>query len=290
MTGVSDIPDLPERPVDGHKGTFGRVLVIAGSRGMSGAACLAATAALRGGAGLVFVAVPDGIQSIVAGFEPSYLTVPLPEDDAGRIDLAALKTLRERAEGMDAVAIGPGLGQSAGLRALTVELYRELPVPLVVDADALNLLARSSGSVSNHRGVRVITPHVGEFARLTGRTTEAIVADREPLATEFAAAHDLTLALKGPGTVVTDGQRTAVNDTGNSGLATGGTGDVLTGVVASLLGQGMDAFAAVRLAVHLHGLAGDHAAAVLGERAMIASDVLDALAAAWQRLEQNSQE
>ena len=285
----TDIPRLPDRPSDGHKGTFGRLLVVAGSRGMSGAACLAGAAGLRGGAGLVYVAVPDGILSIVAGFEPSYLTVPLTDDDAGRIDGGALETIFEAAAGKDAVAIGPGLGQSAGLRLIVTELYRILDVPLVVDADALNLLAKSVDRLGDHAGPRIMTPHVGEFARLTGASIDEILTNREAIAASFAVDHQLTLVLKGPATIVTDGQRVAVNKSGNSGLATGGTGDVLTGIIGSLLAQGMGAFDAARLGVHLHGTAGDCAAAVLGERALIASDLLAAVGSAWQQLEQDSQ-
>lgn len=282
MKQVTSFPSLPERPADGHKGTFGRVLIVAGSRGMSGAACLCGKAALRGGSGLVFVATPQSTQPIVAGFEPSYLTLPLSEDETGRIDAAALATLLERSQGMDAIALGPGLGQSTGLRLLVHELYRSLQQPMVVDADGLNMLAKSAGVLGKHAGPRVLTPHVGEFTRLTGLQTGEIQADRQQIAGTFAAQHDVTLLLKGPATLTTDGERFALNTTGNSGMGTGGTGDVLTGLIVALLGQGMSPFEAAQLGAFVHGAAGDRAAATRTERSLIASDLLDTLPAAWQ--------
>lgn len=286
MKRVDELPPLPARPEDGHKGTFGRVLIIAGSRGMSGAACLSAMSALRGGSGLVFVAVPHGIAPIVACYEPSYLTIALPEDAAGRVTPSALRTLLKESSRMDTVAIGPGLGQSTGLKQLVIELYRTLEMPMVVDADGLNLLAKSKVDLNDHAGPRVLTPHVGEFARLTGLTIDEIVSDREVHAGRFAGEHDVTLLLKGSGTVVTDGQQMAVNSTGNAGMATGGTGDVLTGLIASLLGQRMSPFAAAQLGAWLHGTAGDIAADIFGERAIIASDLVEYLADAWSVAEE----
>lgn len=279
---VTTQPVLPTRPKDAHKGDCGRILVIAGSRGMSGAACLSATAALRGGAGLVTVAIPEGIQPLVAGFEPSYLTAGLPEDEQGRIKGTAHKQLSELIARADSVAIGPGLGQSAGLMELVLDLYDSVDSPLVVDADALNLLSRRSYVLTRAAGrpARVLTPHPGEFARLTGMDISAIQQDREGHAVEFARKHNVVLVLKGAGTIVTDGQRLAVNQTGNNGLATGGTGDVLTGVLATLLAQ-LPAFEAARLAVHVHGLAGDVAAEDLSKPGLIASDLLSRIGRAW---------
>lgn len=283
---VTAPPVLPVRKDDAHKGDQGRVLVVAGSRGMSGAACLAATAALRGGAGLVTAAIPEGIQNIVAGFEPSYLTIGLPEDEQGRTKPTSLKRLAEVLAVQDAVAIGPGLGQSAGLQELVQELYDSVPVPMVVDADALNLLARRPYLVKrvSDAAPRVLTPHPGEFARLTGLATVAIQQDREQHAVEFARQNNVVVVLKGYGTIVTDGQRLWVNDTGNSGLATGGTGDVLTGIVAALLAQHLPPFEAAQLAVHVHGVAGDLAAEELSKPGMIASDLLSRVGRAWCEL------
>jgi ADP-dependent NAD(P)H-hydrate dehydratase len=278
------IPKLPPRDSDSHKGTFGSVLIVAGSAGMSGAAVLAGLGALRSGTGLVFLAVPDVIQSIVAGHEPSYLTIGLASDADGHISGDAASKLRQAISGKSAVAIGPGLGQSESLRAIVSELYSTCELPLVVDADGINLLATSGIDLSKKAGPRILTPHPGEFARLIGRTTNEVQERREPLAVEFAAKHQLVLVLKGHGTVITDGDRVGVNQTGNSGMSTGGTGDVLTGLVVGLLAQGMSPFAAARLGVHLHGLAGDLAAADLSQPGLIASDLPRYMGAAWKQI------
>lgn len=283
---------LPARPADGHKGTFGRVLVIAGSRGMSGAACLSGKAALRGGAGLVYVACPVSIQAIVAGYEPGYLTIGLPEDSEGRLAESTRSSLKPALTDKDAIALGPGLGQTSAIRAVARWLYREMTAPLVLDADGLNVLAEDfrRGQFSEpvsaiNSGPRVLTPHPGEFSRLSGRSIREIEARREVLAREFALQHQVTLVLKGPGTIVTDGERLMVNTTGNSGMATGGTGDVLTGLIAALLTQNMGPFEAARLAVHLHGLAGDIAAEELSEPGLIASDLPLYIGRAWKQMQ-----
>lgn len=278
------LPRLPPRPVDAHKGTFGRVLIVAGSRGMSGAACLAGLGALRGGAGLVYVATPEPIVPIVATVEPSYLTIPLPADDAGRLSLDSLPQIQTRIGDMESLAIGPGWGQSEDLRQLAAELYASVTIPMVVDADALNALSQQPQSLARHAGPRILTPHPGEFARLTGSNIAEVQSRREETAREFAVRHSVLLVLKGHGTVVTDGVQTAINTTGNSGMATGGTGDVLTGLIAALLAQRMSPFDAARVGVHLHGLAGDLAAAELSEPALIASDLPRYLGAAWKQM------
>ena len=283
---VASLPTLPVRTADAHKGDCGRVLVVAGSRGMSGAACLAGTAALRGGAGLVTVAVPEGIVSIVATYEPSYMTLALPEDSHGRIRTGAMARLNEALSSQTAVAIGPGLGQSAGLLDLVGELYTSSPLPLVVDADALNLLAKRPYLLTRPEGgaPRILTPHPGEFARLTGLETTVIQKDRQSHAVEFARKYRVVLLLKGRETIITDGVRMAVNTTGNSGLATGGSGDVLTGLIAALLGQGMAPLDAAHLGAHLHGIAGDLAAEEMSKPGLIASDLLHFLGRAWCEL------
>ncbi len=283
---VASLPALPVRTDDAHKGDCGRVLVVAGSRGMSGAACLSGTAALRGGAGLVTVAVPEGILPIVAVYEPSYMTLALPEDSSGRIRTGAIARLNEALSSQTAVAIGPGLGQSAGLLDLVGELYSSSPLPLVVDADALNLLAKRPYLLTRPEGgaPRILTPHPGEFARLTGLDTTAIQQDRQRHAIEFARKHRVVLLLKGRETIITDGVRMAVNTTGNSGLATGGAGDVLTGLIAALLGQGMAPLEAAHLGAHLHGIAGDLAAEEHSKPGLIASDLLHFLGRAWCEL------
>jgi NAD(P)H-hydrate epimerase len=280
------LPTLPARPEESHKGTFGSVLIVAGSRGMSGAAALAGLGALRGGAGLVKVAVPVGIQPVVAGLETSYLTIPLPEDDAGRIRGDALRQLLPLAEANSSLAIGPGWGTSADLRDLARELYVTISIPLVIDADGLNALAAVPGGIPKAPAgaARILTPHPGEFSRLLGRDTKSIQSDRETLAAEFALKHGVIVVLKGHNTVITDGQRVAINTTGNSGMATGGTGDVLTGLIAALLAQGMTAMDAAHLGCHVHGLAGDLAAAELSKPGLIASDLPKYIGKAWKQI------
>lgn len=280
------LPVLPARPADSHKGSFGSVLIVAGSRGMSGAASLSGLGALRGGAGLVTVAVPAGIQGIVASVEPSYLTLALPEDDVGRISRLAAAEILARTKPTMSVAIGPGWGQSADLKELAFFLYTSIDAPLVVDADALNALAASPGGFpkASATAARILTPHPGEFSRLIGTDTKTVQADRQALAAEFARARGVIVVLKGHETVVTDGEKVAINTTGNSGMATGGTGDVLTGLIAALLAQGMLPFDAAHLGVHLHGLAGDLAAAQYGKPGMIASDLPGFLGQAWRQV------
>lgn len=272
---------LPDRPADAHKGTFGRVLIIAGSRGMSGAAALAGLGALRGGAGLVYLAIPESIETIVASVEPSYLTIPQWQDDVGRMSAAALPGLSDHAQGMDAVAIGPGWGQSDDLQRVLGHLYAHIEAPLVVDADALNLLAREPKSIVQHAAPRVLTPHPGEFARLTGTDIKTVQADRRGRAETFARANNVVLLLKGRESVITDGTTTYLNPTGNSGMSTGGTGDVLTGIIAALLAQGLPPLEAARTGAYLHGLAGDLAAAHFSEPGLIASDLPRYLGRAW---------
>lgn len=290
---ITELPQPPARPAEAHKGTFGRVLVIGGSRGMSGAAALAGLSALRGGAGLVFLAVPESILPIVAAVEPSYLTVPLPEDPQGRLSLAARDPLAEIIPNHTALAVGPGWGRSADLTELARWLFAEVDKPMVIDADGLNALAEvpevfSQRVATAEAAVPILTPHPGEFARLAGQKTRTVQENREELAARFARDHGVIVVLKGRGTVVTDGRRLAVNATGNPGLATGGTGDVLTGVIAALLAQRMAPFEAARLAVHLHGLAGDLAAERLSPVGLIASDLPGYLPVAWSALTSSS--
>jgi NAD(P)H-hydrate epimerase len=283
LTLVTDVPHLPARPVDAHKGTFGKALVIAGSLGMSGAAVLSGSGALRGGAGLVQVATPESIVGIVAAGNPCYMTVPQPADPSGRLTRAALAGLLKLAEGASAVAVGPGLGQSDEVAAVVRGLIEGAALPMVLDADALNVLGADPIVLRQRRGPTVLTPHPGEFGRLIGQGTAAVQANRQSLAVEFARALGVVLLLKGAGTVVTDGARVYVNTTGNPGMATGGSGDVLSGLLGALLAQGLEAFAAAVLGVYIHGLAGDLVRDEKGETGMIASDLLAQLPAAFRR-------
>lgn len=281
---VRRLPSLPPRAAASNKGTYGRVLMVAGSRGMSGAAVLSGSAALRGGAGLVQVATPAELLPLVAAGNPCYLTAALPGDDHGRIARHAEADLLALSASASAVAIGPGLGRSDVLADLLDNLLPQIAAPVVLDADGLNAFERKADRFRQRSGPLILTPHPGEFARLTGTDVPTIQRRRGELSAEFAAMHQVVLVLKGHQTVVTDGRQIYLNPTGNPGLASGGTGDVLTGLVAALLAQGLSPFAAAQLAVHWHGLAADLARDQLGEVCLIASDLLDYLPRAWEWL------
>lgn len=273
MSDELKLPQLPPRENESHKGSYGRALLIGGSRGMAGAISLSGMAALRSGAGLVKLAVPDVCLDTIAGFEPSYMTVPLPCDDAGRITLAACDLLSEQISAATALACGPGLGRSEDLNQLVAWLYRTVKQPMVFDADALNALASQTSILDAPGGPRIFTPHPGEFARLLGIETVA-TEDRGKLARELAARTGAVVLVKGHETAITDGRQLAYNTTGNPGMATGGTGDVLTGVITAFICQGLSPFDAARLGAHVHGEAGDYAAAEFGPVGMIARDLL----------------
>jgi len=282
---VLPLPMLPSRKAEAHKGDFGRALLVGGSRGMSGAIALAGMAALRSGAGLVTLAVPDVCLDTVASFEPSYMTAPLVCDEAGRMRGEAEAEICRLASASDCVACGPGLGRSDPLNELVLRLYERLPQPLVLDADGLNALAASDDPCPAASAPRILTPHPGEYRRLAGqpdaRWTREELCQR---AVDLAGRRNWVLVVKGHRTLVTDGTRVTYNTTGNPGMATGGSGDVLTGVITALVGQGLGAFEAAQLGVYVHGQAGDLAAAQLGQTSLIARDLIAFLPQAFQAL------
>lgn len=279
------MPPLPARRPEAHKGDFGRVLVVAGSRGMSGAAVLCGSGCLRGGAGLVQIAVPGEILGTVAAGNPCYLTTPLAQDLRGRFATSAADELIELSIWADVIAVGPGIGQSEAMPSLVAALFDRAAKPLVVDADGLNALAKlSRDQWRDRRAPIVLTPHPGEFSRLTGRTADEIQASRQDLAVEYANKLQAILVLKGHATLVTDGRRLYKNATGNPGMATGGTGDVLTGLIAALMAQKLEAFDAAVLGVWAHGRAGDLAAERVGQSALIATDLLNYLPTALREV------
>jgi hydroxyethylthiazole kinase-like uncharacterized protein yjeF len=264
---------VPTRAADSHKGDFGRVMIVAGSLGRTGAANLAALGALRSGAGLVTVGTPRSVVPVVASMGPEYMTEPLEETASGTVDFGAIDRVLEVKS--DVVAVGPGLGQAPGTAAFVQALVERSGVPVVVDADGLNAFAGDPDRLMGREDVDVIiTPHPGEMARLLNTSIEEVQRDRVRHAREFAAAHRVHVILKGHRTIIAspDG-KTFVNLTGNSGMATGGTGDLLTGMVAAWFAQLLDAEAACKLAVYLHGAAGDLAEADEGEVALIAGDL-----------------
>jgi len=277
---------IPPRRDDSHKGDFGHVLVVAGSMGKTGAAALAGLGALRSGAGLVTVATPRNCVSSVSSAVPEYMTLPLPETEDGRLSAAALEVVLGL--GSDVIAVGPGLGRSADVSAIVQGLVEQSPVPLVLDADALNAFAADPSRLAGRDGVPiVITPHPGEMARLCQTTAGEVQSNRLSTARCFAKEHQLFVVLKGSGTVIAgpDGA-TWVNLTGNAGMSTGGVGDVLTGMTAAWLAQLGRADHACQVAVFLHGLAGDLASDEHGEVALIASDLVACLGKAVQQVTQ----
>jgi NAD(P)H-hydrate epimerase len=285
MRTITQIPELQSRPVDGHKGLFGKILIVGGSVGFSGAPALAGRAALRSGAGLVRLAVPGSILPIVASLEPCYTTIPLAEDADGKIASDTAGILADHAKQNDVVAFGPGIGVSAGVKDVLLHLLGIESLKIVIDADGLNTLALCGGAggwVEKKKASVILTPHPGEMQRLwkslfRGKMPE----DRAEQAAKLAEQTGTTVVLKGAGTVVADGKKVYVNTTGNAGMATAGAGDVLTGVIAALAGQNLNLMDAAVAGVYIHGLAGDLAAKEKGQISLIATDIIDFLPAAF---------
>lgn len=284
MTPESACSLLPQRPLTAHKGTFGHLLIVAGSRNFVGAASLAARGAHRAGAGLVTLAAPESVYRIVASRLTETIHLPLPEDADGRIDPSAADVIRERIHNYSAMAVGCGLGWSSGTTILVdrLLLYGEDPpsLPVVIDADGLNNLSLCSGWANRLRSPAALTPHPGEMATLTGQPTAQVQADRMGIAGQSAADWRQTVLLKGAHSVVAspDGKR-CVLPFANPALAAGGTGDVLTGVIGGLLAQGLSPYDATRLGGFLHGMAAEHVRAEYGDAGIVASDLLDQIPA-----------
>ena len=286
MQKIETVPKLEPRVVDAHKGDFGKVCIIAGSVGMSGAAALAGRSALRAGAGLVRVATPKSVLPIVASIEPSFTTIPLPEDSSGKISAKAINIILKIVGQNDAVAFGPGVGISGAIRSVLDTLLEQEGLKLVIDADGLNNLAGIKDWPNKLKAKLILTPHPGEMKRLwSGLFREPLPDRKQQEAVQLAQHTVTTVALKGAGTVVTDGQKVYINKTGNPGMATAGSGDVLTGVITALLGQGLSNFDAAVLGVYVHGLAGDIAAEKIGQIGMITSDIIDCLPEAFLKNE-----
>jgi len=285
MQVIETIPKLEPRAADAHKGDFGKVCIIAGSLGMSGAAALAGRSALRAGAGLVRVATPKSVLPIVASIEPSFTTSPLPEDNSGRISNKAVNIILEAVGQNDAVAFGPGVGTSGALRLILETLLGQEDLKLVVDADGLNNLAGIKDWPGKLKAKLIITPHPGEMKRLwSGLFREPLPDQRQQQALQLAQRTNAVVALKGAGTVVTEGEKVYINKTGNPGMATAGSGDVLTGVITALLGQGLSELDAAILGVYVHGLAGDIAVEKRGQVGMITTDIIDTLPEAFMKI------
>ena len=279
ITGAFVRRSLPRRDPEGHKGTFGKVLCVCGSVGYTGAPIFAGRGAVRTGSGLVFLAVPESVWPVAAVKSDEAMPFPMPEAE-GRLSLLAEEPIRRRAESCDAVLIGCGLGRGWQTDALVRNLLT-IEKPMVLDADGLNALSGREELLQKRAAPTILTPHEGEFLRLGGDLS----AGREAAAAAFSEKYGVYLVLKGHRTVVAapDG-RLAVNGTGNSGMAKGGSGDVLAGMILSLLGQGCGTFDACCAAVWLHGRAGDRAAADKGERGMTPTDLLEQIPYAMKNL------
>lgn len=275
---------LPKRPANSHKGTFGKVLVMGGSQGMAGAAGLAAKSAYRTGSGLVRLAVIPSILDTLSALVPEAVFTLLEEADGHLGEISDDLLLRIVGD-CDAVLLGPGLSQNEGIIQTVAGVINRTDKPLVLDADALNLVARNTDVLSALHSPCVITPHPKEMAALLGCTVEEVQKDRVGVASSFAKKYRLTVLLKGAATVIADEKgRLAVNPTGNSGMATAGSGDVLAGMVVSLLGQGIPAFESAVAGAFLHGMAGDLAAKEMGEASVMASDIIQHIGAAYLKI------
>lgn len=263
---------LPDRDIHAHKGSFGRILFLCGSIGYTGAAALSAMAALRAGAGLVYLGVPESIYQIEATKLLEPIVFPLPEEH-GRFSRSAIDTLKNMVFNMDAVLVGPGMGVSDGTFAITEWILNNASCPVVLDADGINILCDHKDILRGRTYPTILTPHTGEFNRFIGE----VCTDKTEQTVKLAKDLGVIIAHKGNATVVSDGERVYINKTGNPGMAVGGSGDVLAGVITALIGQGIDPLNATAAGVWLHGAAGDICAQEIGQYGMLPSDMLTAL-------------
>ena len=263
---------LPDRPDNGHKGTFGKILLLCGSRGYTGAAALAAMGALRTGAGLVYLGVPESIYDIEAVKLTEPVIIPL-SDDKGTYSAEAIDQILGLMKGKDAVLVGPGIGQTEGAYTVVKAVLQNFSGPVVLDADGINVMAAHKDILRERTAPTILTPHDGEFIRFGGVLSDDRIESALGLALDLGAV----VLLKGHRTVITDGRKSYVNTTGNSGMATGGSGDVLAGVITSLLGQGVAPLEAAACGAWLHGAAGDICAREIGQYGMLPTDMVNVL-------------
>lgn len=276
---------LSRRKADSHKGDYGHVLVVAGSPRYSGAAVLCAEAAMRSGAALVTLAVPSGLNASIIKIKPKeVMTLPLPQTSGGSFSSTAFRTISASLN-FDVLALGPGIAPNPSAYALVRKLLASVQKPAVIDAGGLDAIRDDLELLRNREGVEtLITPHPGEMARLLGIKTSEIQKNRKYIAKKFAREYNSTVILKGHGTVVADpGGNIYINNTGNPGMATAGSGDVLAGIIAAFLGQGLKAFDAAKYGVYIHGLAGDLAAEEKTQLSLIASDIIQKLPEAFKK-------
>ena len=285
ITPVTLKKEMPQRSAAAHKGNTGHLMILAGSPGKTGAAAMTAIAAMRAGAGLVTLGIPKSLNPVLETMVTEAMTVGMPETAEGALDESAHEAVISLIKGKRCLAMGPGMGTHGSTGRLVGRLIQESPAPMVIDADGLNLIAAEPSVLSKRRSPLVLTPHPGEMARLSGHSTADIQKDRVGHARSFAERHQVHVVLKGAATVVARPDGTAfVNSTGNPGLAAGGMGDVLTGLIAGLITQGMEAGAAARTGVYLHGLAADRLAQNKAPVGYLASEVMNTLPEAMDEL------
>ena len=270
---------LRRRDPNAHKNDFGHVLILAGSPSMLGAAALTGLAAMRAGAGLVTCGVPKSLNlTLQEKLSAVIMTLPLPETKANAFALSAHAVLKKYFDKFNAVAIGPGMGQNPGTQKFILEIIARCPKPLAIDADALNALANDPGVLLRNKGMKILTPHAGEMARLIGCTPQEVENNRSDIAVQFAKTYGCVVLLKGHRTLIASPKGDVyINRTGNAGMATAGSGDVLTGMIAALLGQGVEPVEAARFGAYAHGKAGDLAARLKTKISMTAMDIIDCL-------------
>ncbi len=271
-------PPLRKRNSDTHKGDYGRLLILGGSPGLTGAICLASEAALKIGAGLVTVGIPESLNSIFEIKLTEVMSLPLTETRDRTLSSKSFKGIKDFSEKIDVLAIGCGAARHPATQNLILRIAERLNKPMVIDADGVNALASKLTVLKKRRTNKLIlTPHLGEFARLIRKNVEYIKERRKELAKHFSLKYNLVLVLKGHRTIITDGKKLFENKTGNPGMATAGSGDVLTGIISGLVAQGIEFFEAAKLGVYLHGLSADIAAKDKTPACLIASDIIEYL-------------
>ncbi len=277
---------LPPRPSEAHKGMMGHVFILAGSLGLSGAALLAASGALRTGAGLVTLGIPKSLNPVVAAKLTEVMTLPLPETRQKTLSLKAESLIINFCRKVNVVALGPGLSQNKETSNLIKRLIKKIKLPLVLDADGINAIKGKGSFILQRKGDTIITPHPGEMGRLINLSVKKIQSARRQIAQKIAFQFKAVVVLKGHDTVVASPDwKTFINPTGSAAMATGGMGDVLTGIIASFIAQGLSPFSASKLAVYTHGLAADWVVKEKGQRGVIASDIIDKLPSVLKRIE-----
>lgn len=282
---MEKIKFLKEREKDSHKGDYGHLFIIGGSPGLTGAVCLAGISALRSGCGLVTIGIPEGLNSIIEIKLTEVMSLPLPDTSDHYFSLKAydraIKFIEEKA---DCVLIGPGISLHPETKKFVKKIIPEIKKNLIIDADALKIISEDLNLIEKLEKIPVLTPHPGEMKYLTGLSIEEIQKNRVKIAEKFANEHRVILILKGYRTVVTDGKNTYINLTGNPGMATAGSGDVLAGIIGGLIAQGEETFIASKYGVFIHGLAGDFAKREKGEISLIASDIIEKLPVVFEYL------